>query len=67
MPAGAAFASLYPERPEPFPHRPVDELLDVAVERPVLDQLEVEVGRLLEDRFRSGLAGDPALSANCRT
>jgi hypothetical protein len=23
---------------------PVDELLDVAVERPVLDQLEVEVG-----------------------
>ena len=28
----------------------VDELLDVAVERPVLDQFEVEVGRTLEDR-----------------
>ena len=27
---------------------PVDELLGVAVERPVLDQLEVEVGRTLE-------------------
>ena len=31
---------------------PVDELLDVAVERPALDQLEVEVGRTLEDRVR---------------
>ena len=30
---------------------PVDELLDVAVERPALDQLEVEVGRILEDRL----------------
>jgi len=29
---------------------PVDELLGVAVERPALDQLEVEVGRTLEDR-----------------
>ena len=28
----------------------VDELLDVTVERPVLDQLQVEVGRTLEDR-----------------
>src|SRR5512133_4388357 len=36
----------------------VDELLDVAVERPVLDQLEVEVGRTLEDRFRPGLTAD---------
>src|SRR5688572_31630201 len=37
---------------------PVDELLDVAVERPALDQFEVEVGRTLEDRVRSGLTGD---------
>src|SRR5207302_8888704 len=37
---------------------PVDELLNVAVERPALDQLEVEVGRTLEDRFASGLTGD---------
>ena len=37
---------------------PVDELLDVAVERPALDQLEVEVGRTLEDRVRPGLTGD---------
>src|SRR5829696_4591361 len=36
----------------------VDELLGVAVERPVLDQLEVEVGRTLEDRVHSGLTGD---------
>jgi hypothetical protein len=36
----------------------VDELLDVAVERPVLDQLQVEVGRILEDRFQPGLTGD---------
>jgi hypothetical protein len=28
----------------------VDQLLDVAVERAVLDELEVEVGRTLEDR-----------------
>jgi hypothetical protein len=38
--------------------RPVDELLDVAVERPALDQLEVEVGRTLEDRVQPGLTGD---------
>src|SRR5215218_9466780 len=37
---------------------PVDELLDVAVEPPALDQLEVEVGRTLEDRLHSGLTGD---------
>src|SRR5215510_15291635 len=37
---------------------PVDELLDVAVERPALDQLEVEVGRTLEDRLQPGLTGD---------
>ena len=37
---------------------PVDELLDVAVERPALDQLEVEVGRTLEDRVHPGLTGD---------
>src|SRR5918995_3562461 len=37
---------------------PVDELLGVAVERPALDQLEVEVGRTLEDRIQSGLTGD---------
>src|SRR2546430_13282448 len=37
---------------------PVDELLDVAVERPALDQLEIEVGRTLEDRLGPGLAGD---------
>src|SRR5262245_59153828 len=37
---------------------PVDELLDVAVERPALDQLEVEVGRTVEDRVQPGLTGD---------
>ena len=37
---------------------PVDELLDVAVERPALDQLEVEVGHTLEDWVPSGLTGD---------
>src|SRR6266581_7341187 len=36
----------------------VDELLDVAVERPALDQLEVEVGRTLEDRVQPGLTCD---------
>ena len=39
---------------------PVDELLDVAVERPALDQLEVEVGRTLEDRVHPGLTGTPS-------
>src|SRR5215469_13551442 len=37
---------------------PVDEFLDVAVERPAVDQLEVEVRRTLEDRVRSALTGD---------
>jgi hypothetical protein len=37
---------------------PVDELLDVSVERPALDQFEVEVGRTLEDRVQPGLTGD---------
>src|SRR6202030_3515386 len=37
---------------------PVDELLDVAVERLALDQLEVEVGRTLEDRVQPGLTGN---------
>jgi hypothetical protein len=37
---------------------PVDELLGVAVERPALDQLEVEVGRSLEDRVQPCPAGD---------
>src|ERR687895_254686 len=36
----------------------VDELLDVTVERPVLDQFQVEVGRALEDRVQPGLTGD---------
>src|SRR3712207_5644827 len=36
----------------------VDELLGVTVEGPVLDQLQVEVGRTLEDRVHSGLPGD---------
>ena len=36
----------------------VDELLDVTVERPVLDELKVEVLRTLEDRVQPGLTGD---------
>ena len=36
----------------------VDELLGVTVEGPVLDQLQVEVGRTLEDRVQPGLTGD---------
>src|SRR6478735_5661550 len=36
----------------------VDKLLNVTVERPVLDQLQVEVGRTLEDRVQPGLTGD---------
>ena len=36
----------------------VDELLDVVVERAVLDQFQVEVGRTLEDRGQPGLTGD---------
>src|SRR5690349_23303920 len=37
---------------------PVDELLGVPVERPALDQLQVEVGRTAEDRVQPGLTGD---------
>src|SRR4051794_37786018 len=36
----------------------VDELLDVAVERLGRDELQVEVGRTLEDGVQSGLTGD---------
>jgi hypothetical protein len=36
----------------------VDELLDATVECPALDQLQVEVGRTLEDRVQPGLTGD---------
>ena len=36
----------------------VDEFLGVAIERPALDHLQVEVGRSLEDRLDSGFAGD---------
>jgi hypothetical protein len=32
--------------------------LDATVERPALDQLEVEVGRTSEDWVRPGLTGD---------
>ena len=38
--------------------RPVGEFLDVAVEGPGLEQLEVEVRRASEDRVRSGLTGE---------
>lgn len=38
--------------------RMVVELLDVAVERPVLEQLEVEIGAASEDRVRPGPAFD---------
>src|SRR4051812_20855122 len=37
---------------------PVDHFLDVAIERPALDQLEVEIGGAGEDRIQSGPAGD---------
>src|SRR6266581_5138933 len=36
----------------------VAELLDVTIECPALDQLQVEVGRTLEDRVPPGLTGD---------
>ena len=38
--------------------RSVDELLDVTVERVVLEQLQVEVGGAVEDRIGAGLPGD---------
>jgi len=41
---------------------PVDEFLGVAVERAALDQLQVEVGRALEDRLGAGLAGESKVS-----
>src|SRR5579862_8258556 len=37
--------------------RPIGELLNVAVQRQALDQLEVEVARTLEDPLPSGLTG----------
>src|SRR5215203_594772 len=37
---------------------PVNKLLDVAVERPALDHLQVEVGSTPEDRVHPGLTGD---------
>jgi hypothetical protein len=36
----------------------INELLNVAVERSVLHQFKVEVGRTLEDRVQPGLTGD---------
>jgi hypothetical protein len=36
----------------------VDELLDVTVYRPALDELQVEVGRTLVARVQPGLTGD---------
>lgn len=38
--------------------RSVDELLGVTVERPVLDQLQVEVGCTLEDQVQPRLTGN---------
>jgi hypothetical protein len=36
----------------------IDRPLDLPVERPVLDQFQVEVGRTLADRVQSHLTGD---------
>ena len=36
----------------------IDRPLDLPVERPVLDQFQVEVGRTLADRVQSRLTGD---------
>jgi hypothetical protein len=38
--------------------RPVNELLDVPVERPTVDQLKIEVGRTKKDRVVTRLTGD---------
>src|SRR5215218_5680473 len=38
--------------------RPVNELLDVPVERPTVDQLKIEVGRTKKNRVVTRLAGD---------
>jgi hypothetical protein len=43
----------------------VDELLGVAVERPALDQLQVEVGRTLEDRVHPVRPEITGKSVNC--
>ena len=37
---------------------PVDKFLNVAVERPALDQIKVEVSGTVEDRLLSGLASN---------
>jgi hypothetical protein len=37
---------------------PVDELLRVTIERPVIDQLQIEVGGTLEYRVDPRLTGD---------
>jgi hypothetical protein len=44
---------------------PVDELLNVGVECPALDQLQVEVGRTVQDRVQPGLTGDDGKSVTC--
>jgi hypothetical protein len=36
----------------------VDELVGVTIERPVLEEFKVEIGRTLEDRVQPGLTGD---------
>ena len=36
----------------------IDQLLNVAVERPALNKLKVEVGRIVKDRLLSGLTSD---------
>ena len=36
----------------------VNQLLDVTVERPALEQLQVEIGRIPKDRRPPGLTGD---------
>jgi hypothetical protein len=38
--------------------RPVDELFNVAVERPALDQFQIEVGRSFENRVAPSPSGD---------
>jgi hypothetical protein len=43
----------------------VDELLGVTVERPALDQLQIEVGRARVDRAVSGLTGDDREIVTC--
>src|SRR6266498_5264377 len=45
----------------------VAEVLDVTIERPALDQLQVEVGRTLEDRVQPGLTGDDRAEPHLHT